>query len=41
VDAPEHVEGVKKAVAKCLVKNTLAMPPEIVIEVESPVAVKA
>jgi len=40
VDDPEHVEGVKKAVAKCLVKNTLAVPPEIVIEVESPVAVR-
>jgi len=33
VDDPEHVEGVKRAVGKCLVKNTLAMPPEIVIEV--------
>lgn len=35
VDDPEHIEGVKKAVGKCLVKNTLAMPPEIAIEVES------
>ena len=36
VDDPEHVEGVKRAVGKCLVKNTLAMPPEIIVEVESP-----
>lgn len=41
VDDPEHVEGVKRAVGKCLVKNTLAMPPEIVIEVESPIPVQA
>ena len=40
VDDPEHVEGVKRAVGKCLVKNTLAMPPEIVVEVESPVPVR-
>lgn len=33
VDAPEHLEGVRRAVGKCLVKNTLAMPPEIIIEV--------
>jgi uncharacterized OsmC-like protein len=36
VDDPEHVEGVRRAVGKCLVKNTLAMPPEIVIEVGAP-----
>jgi uncharacterized OsmC-like protein len=41
VNDPEHVEGVKRAVGKCLVKNTLAMPPEIAIEVESPLPVKA
>lgn len=41
VDDPEHVDGVKKAVGKCLVKNTLAMPPEIVIEVESAVPARA
>jgi putative redox protein len=35
VEDPEHMEGVKRAVGKCLVKNTLAMPPEISIEVES------
>lgn len=33
VTDPEHIEGVKRAVGKCLVKNTLAMPPEIVVEV--------
>jgi hypothetical protein len=36
VDAPEHVEGVRRAVGKCLVKNTLSMPPEIVIEMGAP-----
>jgi uncharacterized OsmC-like protein len=41
VDDPEHIEGVKKAVGKCLVKNTLAMPPEIVVEVESPAPLPA
>ncbi len=41
VEDPEHVEGVRKAVGKCLVKNTLAMPPEFVVEVESLVATRA
>jgi uncharacterized OsmC-like protein len=41
VNDPEHVEGVKRAVGKCLVKNTLAMPPEIAIEVAWPLPVKA
>jgi uncharacterized OsmC-like protein len=36
VEDPEHVEGLRRAVGKCLVKNTLAMPPEIVIEVGAP-----
>lgn len=35
VDDPEQIEGVRKAVGKCMVKNTLAMPPEISIEMES------
>ena len=33
VEDPEHLEGVQRAVGKCLVKNTLAMPPEIAVEV--------
>lgn len=41
VENPEHVEGVRRAVGKCLVKNTLAMPPEIVIEVVAPQPVHA
>lgn len=41
VENPEHVEGVRRAVGKCLVKNTLAMPPEIVIEVVVPQPVHA
>lgn len=36
VEDPEHLEGVRRAVGKCLVKNTLTMPPEIVIEVGAP-----
>lgn len=41
VENPEHLEGVRRAVGKCLVKNTLAMPPEIVIEVVVPQPVHA
>jgi uncharacterized OsmC-like protein len=41
VNDPEQVEGVKRAVGKCLVKNTLAMPPEIVIEVGAPLPAQA
>jgi uncharacterized OsmC-like protein len=41
VDDPEHIEGVKKAVGKCLVKNTLAMPPEISVEVGAPMPAHA
>jgi uncharacterized OsmC-like protein len=41
VNDPEHGAGVKRSVGKCLVKNTLAIPPQIAIEVESPLPVKA
>jgi uncharacterized OsmC-like protein len=41
VDDPEHVEGVRRAVGKCLVKNTLTMPPEIVVEVGAPQPARA
>jgi len=33
VNDAQHQEGVKHAVEKCLVKNTLMMPPEIVVDV--------
>jgi uncharacterized OsmC-like protein len=40
VDDPLHLEGVEKAVGKCLIKNTLMAPPEIVVEVGVPQAVR-
>jgi uncharacterized OsmC-like protein len=33
VSDPHHIEGVKRSVAKCLVKNTLMMPPEFGVDV--------
>ena len=33
VNQPEHHAGVKSAVEKCLVKNTLMIPPEIAVDV--------
>ena len=33
VNDPHHLEGLKRSVAKCLVKNTLMMPPEFEVEV--------
>lgn len=41
VHDPEHLAGVKLAVDKCLVKNTLQIPPEITVDVVSEVAVEA
>lgn len=35
---PRHREGVLRAVKACLVHNTLAHPPQIAIEIDSPVA---
>lgn len=32
---PHHIEGVRRSVAKCLVKNTMAMPPEFEVEIKS------
>ena len=31
----EHIEGVKRAVDKCLIKNTLMHPPEIRVTIQS------
>ena len=41
VNEAEHLAGVRLSVEKCLVKNTLAMPPEIVIEVGAPLPARA
>jgi uncharacterized OsmC-like protein len=34
VSDPHHIEGVRRSVAKCLVKNTLMMAPEFEVEIE-------
>jgi uncharacterized OsmC-like protein len=41
VHEPEHLGGVKLVVEKCLVKNTLQIPPEITVDVVSEVTVGA
>ena len=37
VEDPPHLDGVRQAVEKCLIKNTLLHPPEIVVNVGRPV----
>ena len=37
--SPEHTEGVRQAVHRCLVHNTLLHPPNIAIDIKSHVAV--
>jgi uncharacterized OsmC-like protein len=32
---PKHIEGVRRSVEKCLIKNTLLVPPEIEVEIKS------
>ena len=39
VDDPVHLEGLKRAVDKCLIKNTLLHTPEIRVSVNAPVSV--
>jgi putative redox protein len=34
ISDPHHIEGVRRSVAKCLVKNTLMMAPEFEVEIE-------
>ncbi|MBE0656886.1 MAG: OsmC family protein [Bryobacteraceae bacterium] len=34
ISDPQHIEGVRRSVAKCLVKNTLMMAPEFEVEIE-------
>jgi putative redox protein len=33
---PKHVQGLERAVHKCLIHNTLLQPPSIAIEIHSP-----
>jgi uncharacterized OsmC-like protein len=32
---PQHIEGVRRSVEKCLIKNTLLVAPEIEVEIKS------
>jgi uncharacterized OsmC-like protein len=41
VNDPEHQAGVKLSVEKCLVKNTLQIPPEITVDVAGDPAAEA
>ncbi len=39
LNEPRHVEGVERAVKRCLIHNTLLHSPEIAITVEAPVTI--